>query len=237
MPENMLREYRERIDELSDYDFSPYNILTIREEISKNIISSIDKEITKLFDMWTDMHYNKDYSKNIHYYNGWCTNEAYKVGKRVVFPASSVVYSSCGQSSFYEYGMYDVLHDIDVVMHYFDRKGFSAEEWDRDSVNNQIKNFVNGSIKYIKCRYFTAKFYKKGTCHIDFTNDDVLKSFNAYAGRRKGWLPPSYGSKYYNGMTDEEKHIIDSYEGSDSYDDSVARGIIITDSKFLALCT
>ena len=49
-----------RIKELEGYDFSAYNILTVREEISRNLLSSIDHEIIKLFDDWTNLHYNDE---------------------------------------------------------------------------------------------------------------------------------------------------------------------------------
>ena len=81
----MQDEYHNRVSELVDYDFSPYNILTIREEMSANIVQGIESEIVELFNDWTNLHYNSEYSKNVHYYNGWCTNEAYKVGKKVIF--------------------------------------------------------------------------------------------------------------------------------------------------------
>jgi hypothetical protein len=60
-------------------------------------------------------------------------------------------------------------------------------------------------------------FYKKGTCHIEFTNLDLLAKFNLFASQRKGWLPPSYGKKTYNDMTREEKAVVDDFEGQQEY--------------------
>lgn len=85
MTYEMQQDYQKRIKELEGYDFSAYNILTVREEISRNLLSSIDHEIIKLFDDWTNLHYNDEYSKNVHYYNGWCTNSAYKINRKVIF--------------------------------------------------------------------------------------------------------------------------------------------------------
>ena len=83
--------------------------------------------------------------------------------------------------------------------------------------------------------YFTATFYKKGTCHIEFTNTDVLKSFNLYAGQRKGWLPPTYGKKSYHDMAAADRRVVDSYEGEASYTDTLTRHLIPTQSTFLQL--
>ncbi len=37
------------------------------------------------------------------------------------------------------------------------------------------------------------------------------------ACKGKNWLPPEYGTKYYNDMTQEEKSVVDSFEGQLSY--------------------
>ena len=50
----MQCEYQNRISELANYDFSPYNILTIREEMSANIVNGIEDEIIGLFNDWTN---------------------------------------------------------------------------------------------------------------------------------------------------------------------------------------
>ena len=71
--------------------------------------------------------------------------------------------------------------------------------------------------KKIPLRYFTITFYKKGTCHIEFTNLELLKKLNIFGSQKKGWLPPSYGKKSYEAMSREEQEVIDAFEGEDSY--------------------
>lgn len=71
--------------------------------------------------------------------------------------------------------------------------------------------------KKIPLRYFTVTFYKKGTCHIEFTDLELLKKLNIFGSQKKGWLPPSYGKRTYDEMTKEEKDVVDSFEGKDSY--------------------
>ena len=65
-------------------------------------------------------------------------------------------------------------------------------------------------------------FYKKGTCHIEFTDLELLKKLNIFGSQRKGWLPPAYGKKSYRDMTTEEKTVIDEFEGRASYEDTYA---------------
>lgn len=71
--------------------------------------------------------------------------------------------------------------------------------------------------KNINFKFFTVTFYKKGTCHITFKDEELLKKFNIYGSQKKGWLPPCYGKKSYEDMTEEEKGVIDEFEGKESY--------------------
>ena len=91
------------------------------------------------------------------------------------------------------------------------------------------------SVPTLQFRYFKATFYKKGTCHIEFTNEDVLKSFNLFASQKKGWLPPSYGKKSYRDMSAADKKVVDSFEGEASYTDTLSRGLIPTTKTLLRL--
>lgn len=46
---------------------------------------------------------------------------------------------------------------------------------------------------------------------------DTLKKFNIFGSQQKGWLPPSYGKKKYQDMTQEEKSVINEFQGEDDY--------------------
>jgi hypothetical protein len=80
-------------------------------------------------------------------------------------------------------------------------------------------------------------FYKKGTCHIEFTNDELLHKFNLFGSMRKGWLPPVYGKAKYKDMTPEEKQVINEFEGEISYNKVMANKdyYIVDSSKLLML--
>lgn len=227
----MSIEYSERIEDLKNYDFSAYNILTIREEISRNLVSGIEQEIISLFDDWTNLHYNSEYSKNVHYYNGWCTNEAYKVGKKVIFRCSG--FDMWGDFNPHLYDCERKMSQIERVLHFLDTNG---QKYDGQKLRDALKAAKDaGQTAKIQLEYFTATFYKKGTCHIEFTNTDVLKSFNLFASQKKGWLPPCYGKKAYKDMSEADKKVIDSFEGAASYADTIKRGLIPTTQRFLQL--
>jgi hypothetical protein len=43
---------------------------------------------------------------------------------------------------------------------------------------------------------------------------ELLKKFNIFGSQHKGWLPPDYGRKNYQDMTDEEQTVINEFDGS-----------------------
>lgn len=74
-------------------------------------------------------------------------------------------------------------------------------------------------LRNIQLKYFSVTFYKKGTCHIEFTNERLLKKFNIFGSQHKGWLPPSYGKKRYKDMNTASQKIVDEFEGEKQYEE------------------
>ncbi len=206
----LRNEFHSRIDELQHYDFSLYNIYTIKTEILKGMSKSIDDTILALFEEFSHKHhwYNET-SKNIHYYNGWKTNQCWKINKRVIIPLSAYSWGEFRPN----YSAGDKLKDIEKVFDYLD-------DGQSDHVDLEVtlkRAQEAGQTTKIPLKYFNVTFYKKGTCHIEFANPDLLKKFNLFGSQKKGWLPPSYGKADYDDMAQEEKTVIDSYEGEAEY--------------------
>ena len=95
-----------------------------------------------------------------------------------------------------------------------------------DSVETVLNDaFRSSSKKYsgerLQCKYFAVELKKKGTVHIFFTDEKILKKFNLFGGRKKNWLPPVYGKKRYADMSREEQDVVDQFEGKQAYQDTV----------------
>ena len=87
MTGDLRKKYLSRIEELKDYDFSVYNIMQIREELSTELSKAVEDEIIKLFDEFSNKYsWYAEMDSNIHYYNGWSTNKAWKINKKVIIP-------------------------------------------------------------------------------------------------------------------------------------------------------
>lgn len=205
-------KYRERVQSYSDYDFSEFNIYALLAEMNAEIKTGIEDEIGSMYDRLTAEHtYYPECSKNKHLYDGWKTNKAWKIGKKCILPCYGVYDQWDYKPRKYE--AYNVLSDIERILNFFD--GNMTADVDLSSTIEQ--SFSLGITKNVKCKFFDATFYKKGTVHIVFTCPELIDRFNIYAAQQRGWLPPSYGKKQYADMDADEKAVVDSFQGAAAY--------------------
>ncbi|PKR82885.1 DNA N-6-adenine-methyltransferase [Heyndrickxia camelliae] len=214
---NLKQKYLQYVQELKDYDFSFYNIYSLRIQLNKEMVQGVEDTILNLFEEFSYKHYYDEQSKNVHMYNGWKTNKAYKINHKVIIPLNGYrdMQYSWGRYNPSHYDVLEKLRDIEKVFNYLDSG--RTEEIDMEQTLKMAEHY--GETKKIELKYFYITFYKKGTCHIEFKNMELLKKFNLFGSQRKGWLPPSYGKAQYKDMTPEEKEVINDFEGEQSYND------------------
>ncbi|MDR2115734.1 MAG: DUF4942 domain-containing protein [Planctomycetaceae bacterium] len=229
MTTKLISKLDSEINRFSEYDFSEYNILALRSELSQKIVQDVEGEIIELFDECSRKYHWSECSKNIHYFNGWKTNESWKVNKKVVLPFSSRLYYG-GYSS---YDVCSKLRDIERVFAFLD----SGQRDYQDIYNIVEYAFRQKQTRNIRLKYVTIDLYKKGTMHIKFNDEDLLQRFNIFGCLHKKWLPPSYGKKSYDELDSNEKAVIDSFEGEQSYRDVCSRSDLLFEvSKLPLLC-
>lgn len=212
----LLEELRSNVQKLMDYEFSVYNILTLIIKMNGRVIQGVEETIIALFDDWTHLDWNK-YSPNRHYYNGWATNQAFRVGKKVIIPFYGY---DDWYGKFRAYNAREKMRDIEKVFDFLDN-GRTDWEGTTDAALDAAEK--SGNAKNIDTKYFTATFYKKGTAHLVFKDMELLEKFNIYASQKKGWLPPSYGKKRYTDMDEEEKQVVDAFQGREQYEKVIQR--------------
>lgn len=214
----LQQEYRERVARLANYDFTEFNIYTLSAEMNAHIKQGIEDEIIAMFDRLTSEHsWYPETQKNRHYFDGWATNKAHKIGKKVIIPCYGVWSEWDGHPRVYE--AVKVLADIERILNFLD--GHMTEEVNSESFLEY--NFKQGITKNIKQKYYTATFYKKGTVHLVFTCPELIERFNIYAAQQKKWLPPCYGKKQYKDMGAGEKAVVDSFQGEQAYSEVVSK--------------
>ena len=213
---NLQQDFYNKIHELADYDFSLYNIYQLKVDMQKKVVKGIEDTIISLFDELSHKyHWLDETSKNIHYYNGWKTNQSWIINKKVIIPLNGFYDLNYSWGGFRptRHDVISKLQDIEKCFNYLD--GGLTEAVDLKESLKFAEEY--GETKNIQLKYFTVTFYKKGTCHIVFNNDEFLKKFNIFGSQHKGWLPPSYGKKKYQDMTQEEKAVINEFEGEKEY--------------------
>ena len=214
---NIREKFRSSVTEMSDYEFSKFNIEQVLRKMAAELIVGREETILNLFDELSAEHaYYPECQNNIWLFSGWKTNKAHKVNYKCIVPCYGIYTDrSWDRRAFDVYKAYSFLADIEKCLNYLDGKG-SVEF----NLEKQLQWAAEcGKTKNIHCKYFDVTFYKKGTCHITFTNHYVIDVLNIYAANHKSWLPPSYGKKKYDDMTEEERNIIDEFQGKEAYDE------------------
>jgi len=213
---NLQDELYEKVNALKYYDFSVYNILQIQKEIMSQMSRGVEETILELFDKLSAQHsWFPDSKKNIHYYSGWASNKAHKINKKVIIPIHGAFSTySWAKDAFEVSTVYKVMQDLEKTLKYLE----TGDTVIVDDLLERLKICAqNGTTKRIPLRYFNITLYKKGTCHIEFTNLEMLEKLNIFGSQRKGWLPPNYGKKKYTDMSETEQGIINEFQGAEEY--------------------
>jgi hypothetical protein len=219
MTRKKIDEFNYKIEEYSFMDFTESNIKSFILSLIGNYENVLTEAVADIFDRMTVKHcWHDETSKNIHYFNGWKTNKSFYCNEKVILPiGSSYSHPFIGYSGEWRISRYDLreLDDIDKVMNYFD----GTNEY--VSIVDALEKNIATKTSRIESTYFTISVFKKKTIHLTFRSEDIRRRFNVVACRHKKWLPEDYGKKSYNDMTIEEKDIVGSFEGKDSYNKNV----------------
>lgn len=212
---NLRDEYMKKVSAMADYDFTLFNIQQIAEQMNAEMGKGIQETIIALFDKLTQEHaWYPECAKNIHYYNGWKTNQVHKINNKVIIPTYGMfsTYAWGSKDTFEVYQAENTISDIEKVFDYLD----GNETADVDLHGVLLRACKAGQTRNIPCKYFDVTLYKKGTMHIKFRNQALVDRFNIYCCRKKNWLPPNYGKTAYKDMTAEEQTVVDGFHGDGS---------------------
>jgi methylase of polypeptide subunit release factors len=218
------QELQHAINLRADMDFTEANIRSFILNVINGYEDTLMAGVLSVFKRFTESHSwdgDNPNEKNIHYFNGWKTNKAWKVGKKVIIPVygggwDRGPFIGCGGKWELYYGSLESIADIDKVMNYFD--GMNHYQ----SIYNAVDMaFKMGYSSGITSTYFTITCYKKGTMHLTFNDEDILRRFNVAACVGKNWLPCNYGAAPFDDLPKEEQSVVESFEGRKSYNENL----------------
>lgn len=216
---NLRDEFYNMVEGMKEYAFNTFNIRQIQKRMAEQLSKSYNDTILALFDKLSCTHSwnGQPEETNVHYYNGWATNQSWKINdKKVILPCYGT-FGSYFYEGFQARTAYDLLADIEQTLNYLDNGETTEPMFSMEQILETFQG--NDQARKIDLKYFQATFYKKGTCHIQWKNPRLVEKLNIFGSQKKGWLPPSYGRKEYADMSEEEKAVIDGFQGKEAYAD------------------
>lgn len=170
---------QKKLEMSKELEINLVNIEMLIMSLQANSQDILIESCVSVFEQITKYHMN-DYSKNIHYYNGWKTNGAFKMNTKVIYPVYDsflLGYDGKGHTEYEKvsYVVKDLMRDIIRMIKLFDP---TAEDTFSCRATN---DFENDWIRF--------KIFKKGTIHIWFKDKDILDQLNFICGQHFNWLP------------------------------------------------
>lgn len=168
-----FRRNQRRIDFNEDNIRAMFGALVARQD---ELLKAV---VLDAFDTMTE-----HYPENRQHFEGWMSNDAWKVNKRVVMPyAVRLQYD--GKHFDTEWSRQNKLVDIDRAICVVTGIPF-------DNIDT-IAHAIKRATTYDNCHessFFKVRCFKKGTAHLWWLDEEVRKQFNIAAAQARGWLPP-----------------------------------------------
>lgn len=177
----------------SALSFSKENIKAILGSLFHSRGDIFRQCIEEVFDRMT--RYDK---RNMVHVEGWKTNDAYKVNRKVITPIAEYGYDndSWRQWASIPYQARERLNDIDRAMGFLVGKNLTQVHSIAQALERHIGTRDNFNFSWYKnpfeSEFFNCRVYLKGTIHLTFKDEWLWEKFNIEAAKGKNWLPDDY---------------------------------------------
>lgn len=198
-------------------EFNKRNIADLLGMLMLNQDQLLQDCVLNVFDEMTKY----DESNKVHV-EGWKTNDAYRVNRKVILPYFiSFMWNGWRDESY----KYNLIEDIDKAMcfvtgeriediltvkdavkcRFLDLNGYAIREYETDRKAMQefyLSKQPDDLGSAYKCfsTFFELRFFKKGTLHLIFRDPKVWEQFNITVAKARGWLPDeTTAAKHTNG--------------------------------------
>ena len=168
--------------------FTEANILEVFALFCQSKEQIMQDSIVSVFDVLSAYD-----EKNKIHIEGWKTNDAWRVNKKVIIPYCIKFDSNWGgKFDFDSWGKRaSMFSDLDKVLCYISGLEFDPNNSITTQLSRSMKAINDGEVSSsdpIITRFCKIKIYKKGTAHLEFTDLELLKEFNRRAAIGKKWL-------------------------------------------------
>lgn len=172
------QKLQDTLTKIGRIEINEQNVHNLILSLIQNKNSMLRDTCIDLFEHITKYHQN-EYSRNIHYYNGWKTNNAFKINKKFIYPITGIYsFEQLEMTSRYEQLHYKVRDFIKDLM--------KCCLLLKPNLQNEFVYNDKGELENEAIRF---KVFKKGTVHVWFNDLELLDQFNILAGQHFNWLP------------------------------------------------
>ncbi len=169
----------------SSIDFTVENIRGVVSNLMQDANKIIRESIVDVFE-----HLCQFDKKNKVWIEGWKTNSAYKVNKRIIVPW--FIERTFGYFNIkYGYSNDQVIRDFDKCLCHLAGKKLDDIKTIIDSLKKRFDELRNGKVDdKFECEseFFDIRFYKKGTVHLKWKDEKLWQRFNMEAAKGKMWI-------------------------------------------------
>lgn len=186
------QEFETRRSQQANMAFTYENIEMVLDTISQNYGSMMQQCIVDVFDLITKYH-----KKNTIYIEGWVTNKAHRINKKIIHPHGCKYEPKWSSWSTYDHEFFNDLDKACCVL-----SGLKFENLRRpysrteplpsqtivDALDDHHRHLTGHWSDEFESHFFKLRCFKKGTVHLVFKDEDLWKQFNQVACQGKGWL-------------------------------------------------
>ena len=204
-----------QIIRMQNVEFNRSNIEMLLDSILAEATQAMQESAVALFDKFVSYASFTQGKENIYLFNGWKTNNAFKINKKIILPFG---YGS--PANYLDYELQKDLDDMQRILAMFSKlkplDGSAIEDsktrpksW--GELSEDLFRSGKQYDEWFDLDLIKVRFFKKNTIHIIFKDEDMLHRFNAYCCIEKNWLPHDYGRKAKKDMTQEELQVVESF--------------------------
>jgi len=172
-----IQQLIRRLSMAEEMEINIPNIRMLLMAIGANKGDMLIKSIVNMFKRVTKHHMNQ-YSTNIHYYNGWKTNDAYKINKKIIIPIKHEFEPMWDFKEDYERINMKVRDFIDDLV-----KAFQLID---SNVSNEFETISDQEFENDLLRF---KMFLNGNIHVWFNDLVALNKLNYICGQHFNWIP------------------------------------------------
>lgn len=200
MTSKLQTDFRSFIKEQWSLAITHANIRSFADMIFQNRGNILDNCVTEVFDEFTKYH-----RENREYVEGWKTNDRWKVSKKIILPYW-ISYEDWRSDSGYtiNWSYSTKMDDVDKALCYIEGIKYENIKATRTCIEESFRH----SPWKAESMFFEIRYYKKGTVHLVWKDDNLRKEFNMRACSGKMWLPEAENDEWKKSRRQKETGIV-----------------------------